>query len=108
MRIARKDCLYYRDVHFFIFTKEGKNQGVTVELQIAATDENMADKVKHCVVFDQLKDDQGSISALSIDVIENIGIIKRDFVTEDDLQNALLQKAFLSLRRLQNTLKKRK
>lgn len=103
-----KDCLYYRDVHFFIFTKEGKNQGVTIELQIAATDENMADKVKHCVVFDQIKDNYGSVSALSLDVIENVGIIKRDFVSEKDLQNALLQKAFLSLRRLQNELRRRK
>lgn len=102
-----KDCLYYRDVHFFIFTKKGKNQGVTVELQIAATDENMADKVKHCVVFDQIKDNYGSISALSIDAIENVGIIKRDFVNEEDLQNALLQKAFASLRLLQNQLRKR-
>jgi len=100
-----KGCLYYRDVHFFIFTKEGKNQGVTVELQIAATDENMADKVKHCVVFDQIGDNFGSISALSLDMIENVGIIKRDFVSESDLQNALLQKAFLSLRRLQNQLR---
>ena len=102
-----KDCLYYTDVNFFIFTKEGKNQGVTVELQIAATDENMADKVKHCVVFDQIRDNYGSISALSIDAIDNAGIIKRDFVSESDLQNALLQKAFLSFRRLQNQLRKR-
>ena len=102
-----KDCLYYRDVHFFIFTKEGKNQGVTVELQIATTDENMADKVNHCVVFDQIRDNYGSISALSIDAMENAGIIKRDFVSEEDLQNALLQKAFLSLRRLQNELRRR-
>lgn len=102
------DCLFYSDVNFFIFTKIGKNQGVTVELQITSTDKRMADKVKHCVVFDQIKDNYGSISALSINAIENVGIIKRDFVTEEDLQNALLQKAFLSLRRLQNTLKKRK
>lgn len=102
-----KDCLYYTDVNFFIFTKEGKNQGVTVELYIAATDPNMAHKVQYCVVFDQIRDSHGSISALSIDAIENSGIIKRDFVDETDLQNALLQKAFLSLRRLQNQLRKR-
>ena len=102
-----KFCLEYSDVNFFIFTKEGKNQGVTVELQIAATEEGMADKVKHCVVFDQIRDNYGSISALSLDVIDNVGIIKRDFVSEEDLQNGLLQKAFLSLRRLQNELRRR-
>lgn len=102
-----KDCLSYTDVNFFIFTKEGKNQGVTVELYIAATDQNMAHKVKYCIVFDQIQDNYGSISALSIDAIENSGIIKRDFVNETDLQNALLQKAFLCLRRLQNQLRKR-
>lgn len=102
-----KDCLLYSDVNFFIFSKEGKNQGVTVELHIAATDDSMADKVKHCIVFDQIKDNYGSISSLSIDVIENVGIIKRDFVSEGDLQNALLQKAFLSLRILQNVLRRR-
>jgi len=31
----------------------------------------MADKVKHCVVFDQIKDNYGSISPLSIDAMEN-------------------------------------
>ena len=102
-----KYCLEYSDVNFFIFTKEGKNQGVTVELQIAATEDSMADKVKHCIVFDQIRDNFGSISALSLDVMDNVGIIKRDFVSEDDLQNALLQKAFLSLRRLQNELRRR-
>ena len=101
------DCLYYTDVNFFIFTKHGKSQGATVELQIAATDANMADKVKHCVVFDQIQDNYGSVSVLSIDVIDNAGIIKRDFVSETDLQNALLQKAFLSFRRLRNQLRKR-
>ncbi|MDE1843515.1 MAG: hypothetical protein KGH95_07705 [Thaumarchaeota archaeon] len=102
-----KDCLLYSDVNFFIFTKEGKNQGVTVELHIAATDDAMADKVKHCIVFDQIKDNYGSISPLSIDAMDNVGIIKRDFVSEEDLQTALLQKAFLSLRMLQNILRKR-
>lgn len=100
-------CLEYSDVNFFIFTKEGKNQGVTVELHIAATSERMTDKVKHCVVFEQIGDNYGSISKLSLDQIENSGIIKRDFVDEVDLQTALLQKAFLSLRRLRNELQRR-
>ena len=103
-----RDCLLYSDVNFFIFTKEGKNQGVTVELQIAATDEKMADKVRYCVVFDQIRDNYGSISALSLDAIDNARIIRRDFVSEQDLQDALLQKAFLSLKRLQNELRKRR
>ena len=106
LQISR-DCLHNSDVNFFIFTKEGKNQGVTVELQIAATEESMSHKVRHCVVFDQIRDNFGSISELSLDVIENVGIIRRTFVSEEDLQTALLQKAFLSLRRLQNELRRR-
>lgn len=102
-----RDCLHNSDINFFIFTKEGKNQGVTVELHIAATEDSMSDKIKHCVVFDQIRDNYGSISPLSLDMIENVGIIKRDFVNEKDLQTALLQKAFLSLRRLQNELRRR-
>jgi len=100
-------CLRNSDVNFFIFTKDGKNQGVSVELQIAATDQGMIDKVKHCIVFDQIRDNYGSVSALSLDQIDNSGIVKRDFVDEEDLQTAMLQKAFSSLRRLQNEIRRR-
>jgi len=101
-------CLEFSDVNFLIFTREGKNQGVTRELTHVATSPTMADKVKFCTVFDQTRDNHGSLSPLSMNDIDNSGIGRREFKTESQLQDALSQQAYAKLKILQSTLKKRR
>ena len=95
------------DVNFLIFTKEGKNLGVTRELAHIATSSTMADKIPFCTVFTEIEDKSGSISVLSINDIENSHIPRREFQGEKQLQKALLQQAFAKTRKLKNELKQR-
>ena len=101
------DCLETSDVNFLIFTREGKNQGVTRELTHITTEPDMANKVKFCTVFDETKDARGSMSDLSINDIENSGIGRREFQSEEQLQKALLQQAFAKTRMLKDVLTNR-
>ena len=95
------------DVNFLIFIKEGKNQGITRELAHIATSSTMADKIPFCTVFTEREDKSDSISALSINDIENSHIPRREFQDEKQLQKALLQQAFAKTRKLKNELKQR-
>ena len=101
------DCLETSDVNFLIFTREGKNQGVTRELTHVTTGPSMANKVKFCTVFDETKDAIGSMSNLSINDIENSDIERREFQSEEQLQKALLQQAFAKTRMLKYVLTNR-
>ena len=101
------DCLETSDVNFLIFTREGKNQGVTRELTHIATEPDMSSKAKFCTVFDETKDERGSMSDLSINDIENSGIERREFQSEGQLQKALLQQAFAKTRMLKDVLTNR-
>src|SRR3990172_6145467 len=82
-------CLEFSDVNFLIFTRNGKNQGVSRELAHIATSTTMVDKVQFCTVFDQVKDEQGSVPPLSLDDINNSGILRREFNSEQQLQTAV-------------------
>ena len=101
-------CLEYSDVNFLIFTREGKNQGVTRELTHVATSNTMIDKIPFCTVFDETRDKNGSISDLSINDMENSNIVRREFQSEEELQKALRQQAFAKTRILKDVLKKRR
>ena len=101
------DCLETSDVNFLIFTREGKNQGVTRELTHITTEPDMANKTKFCTVFDETKDERGSISDLSIIDIRNSGIERREFQSEGQLRKALLQQAFAKTRMLKDVLTNR-
>jgi len=100
-------CLEYSDVNFLIFTRAGKNQGAGRELTYIATTESMFDRIPFSVVFDQTRDEQGSISVLSMNDIENSGIVRREFENEPQLRNGLYQQTMAKLRMLQNILKRR-
>jgi len=100
-------CLEFSDVNFLVFTREGKRYGVSRELTHIATSSTMIDKIPFCTVFEQIRDERGSIPPLSLDDINNSGINRREFETEQQLQTALSQQSFAKLRRLQSTLIKR-
>lgn len=102
-----KRCLSFSDVNFLIFTRDGKRYGVVRELASISESRDMAAKASYCVVFDQMKDGQGSIPPLSLEDIRNTGIIRQEFYEENDLQQVLKTKAFWYLRKLKNDLERR-
>lgn len=99
-------CLEFSDVNFLIFTRAGKAQGVSRELTHIATSESMLDKIPFCTVFDQMRDNIGSVSVLSLNDIENTGIGRREFENEAQLRDRLYQQAVAKLRMKKNILRK--
>ena len=100
-------CLEKSDVNFLIFTRLGKNLGVTRELTHVTTHTNMASKVLYCTVFDEVKDKINSMSELSINDIENSGLERREFQNEKHLQKVLRKQAFAKTRMLKYVLTNR-
>jgi len=102
-----KLCLKNSEVNFLFFTREGKRLGVVRELAYVADDPEMAQKTSDCVVFDEIKDENGSVPPLSMDDIKNSGIIRHEYSKEDSLQEALLSKAFWYVRQKRSILEER-
>jgi len=67
----------------------------------------MISKVQDCVVFDHVSEDRTSIPPLSIPDTKNTGIIRQEFLNEQNLQKSLLSKAFWYLRQKKNDLIRR-
>lgn len=67
-------CLETSDVNFLILTRNGKNLGVTDEIAYVSTSVHMADRTRHCVVFDEVYNGHGVASTLSRERIKNSGI----------------------------------
>lgn len=100
-------CLETSDANFLIFTKNGKNLGVTHEIAYASMSASMADRAHHCVVFDEVFGSRGTASALSVESIKNSGITRREFCGEDDLRRGLASHAYLQARMQYGTLRRR-
>ena len=92
------------DVNFLIFTRNGTNLGVTDEVAHVTTSHSMSDRAHRCVVFDEVLDDRGTASTLSVERIKNSGIIRREFCGEDDLRQMLMTCAHQQVRMQYHTL----
>ena len=97
-------CLETSDANFLILTKNGRNLGVTHEISHASTSDNMAGRAHHCVVFDEVWDNHGTASVLSVESIRNSGIIRYEFSGEDELKEGLAVHAYLQARMQYDTL----
>jgi len=99
-----KRCLMFSDVNYLIFTRNGKKYGVIRELAFVSDAPEMIDKTQYCVVFDEIHDSRGSVPPLSLDDIKNSDIIRHEFSSEKDLQEALLSKSLWYGRKLKRML----
>lgn len=97
-------CLETSDANFLIFTRNGKNLGVTDEIAYASMSDSMADRARHCVVFDEVFGNRGTASVLSLGRIENSGIVRCEFCGEDDLRQGLALQAYRQARMQYGTL----
>lgn len=100
-------CLETSDANFLIFTKNGKNLGVTHEIAYVSMSDSMADRARHCVVFDEVLDNYGTVSTLSMESVKNSGIIRYKFCGEDDLRQGLVSHAYHQVRMQYGTLRGR-
>lgn len=91
-------CLETSDANFLIFTRNGKNLGVTHEIAYVSMSDSMADRARHCVVFDEVLDNYGAASTLSTESIKNSGIARYEFCGEDDLRQGLVSHAYQQVR----------
>ena len=91
-------CLETSDANFLIFTQNGKNLGVTHEISYVSLDDSMADRARHCVVFDEILDNHGAASVLSLESIKNSGIVRYEFCGEDGLRRGLELHAYSQAR----------
>lgn len=91
-------CLETSDANFLIVTKNGQNLGVMHEIAYASMSDSMADRARHCVVFDEVSDNHGTVSTLSIESIKNAGITRCEFCGEDDLRRGLTSHAYNQVR----------
>lgn len=102
-----KRCLEDSDTNFLIFTMDGKIAGVTRELAHVATSPSMADKILHCVMFDQVRDGISAASPLSLGDVKNSGMSRRAFTDYSELCRALSREADMQTRILRHVLMKR-
>ena len=100
-------CLETSDANFLIFTKNGKNLGVTHEIAYVSMSDSMADRARYCVVFDEVFDECGTVSPLSMESIKNSGIVRYEFCGEDDLKQGLMSHAYRQVRMQYGTLRGR-
>ena len=106
LEISEK-CLETSDANFLIFTKNGRNLGVTHEISHASKSDNMAARARHCVVFDEIWGNHGTASVLSVESIENSGIVRYEFSGENELRDGLVAHAYLQARMQYDTLQGR-
>ena len=103
---ASTNCLLFSDVNFLVFTKGGHRRGLVRELAFIFHDKHMRRKDIHCTIFDEHKR-TSSIPSLSRNDIEEIGLKVREFTTIDELKQRMVKEAYLNLKRLAPSLRRR-
>jgi len=100
-------CLLFADVNFLIFTEKGKRLGLVRELAFIALSPEMITKAAGCVAYDEIFEQQSSISDLSARDLGNLRLVRHEYGTRAELEYAVLSEAFWQLRRLSPILSRR-
>lgn len=93
-----QNCMLFSHLNLLIFTRTGKKHGVIDELTFLTSD-RMSEKIRFCIVFDQVQGTRGSVPPLSMSRVNIYGIPLKEFKTSRELKEVIVKQTYWLMRR---------